>query len=247
MIQRVDESVGRITARLAELGLERDTVFIFSSDNGGLGGYDRTEPPSDKRGFTDNSPLRGGKGTLYEGGLRVPFIVRWPGVVPAGTLSDQPAAHIDVYPTLLELAGGRPRPGQLLDGVSLVPLLRNPGSQLGRAAIHWHFPGYLESYVHPRGWRTGPVGAIHAGNHKLLEFFETGAVELYDLARDPGETRDLAAAEPARAAELRAQLAAWRQATGAAMPRMKTPAELAASDPTPPARGRRAASPPDQE
>jgi hypothetical protein len=91
------------------------------------------------------------------------------------------------------------------------------------------------------------VGAIHAGNHKLLEFFETGAVELYDLAQDPGETRDLAAAEPTRTAELRAQLAAWRQATGAAMPRMKTPAELAASDPTPPARGRRAASPPDQD
>jgi len=247
MIQSVDESVGRLVARLAELGLERDTVVIFSSDNGGLGGYDRTEPPSEKRGFTDNSPLRGGKGTLYEGGLRVPFIVRWPGVVPAGTVSDQPAAHIDVYPTLLELAGGRPRPGQPLDGVSLVPLLRDPASRLGRAAIHWHFPGYLESYVHPRGWRTGPVGAIHAGNHKLLEFFETGAVELYDLARDPGETRDLATTEPARAAELRAQLAAWRQATGAAMPRMKTPAELAASDPTPPTRGRRAASPPDQE
>ena len=247
MIQSVDESVGRITARLAELGLERDTVVIFSSDNGGLGGYDRTEPPSDKRGFTDNAPLRGGKGTLYEGGLRVPFIVRWPGVVPAGTVSGHPAAHIDVYPTLLEIAGGRPRPGQVLDGVSLLPLLRDPGARLRRAAIYWHFPGYLESYVHPRGWRTGPVGAIHAGNHKLLEFFETGTVELYDLARDPGETRDLAAAEPARAAELRAQLAAWRQATGAAMPRMKTPAELAAEDATPSTRGRRAAAPPDQD
>ncbi|MFZ9747699.1 MAG: sulfatase, partial [Opitutaceae bacterium] len=209
MIQSVDESVGRIMARLEELGLARDTVLIFSSDNGGLGGYDRTEPPSEKRGFTDNWPLRGGKGTLYEGGLRVPFIVRWPGVIPAGTTSDQPAAHIDLYPTLLEVAGGRPPAGQVLDGVSLLPLWRNPAADLGRPAIHWHFPGYLESYVHPTGWRTGPVGAIHAGTHKLLEFFETGRIELYDLARDPGETQDLTAADPARAAALRGQLAAW--------------------------------------
>jgi arylsulfatase A-like enzyme len=248
MIQSVDESVGRIMARLEELGLARDTVLIFSSDNGGLGGYDRTEPPSEKRGFTENWPLRGGKGTLYEGGLRVPFIVRWPGVIPSGTTSDQPAAHIDLYPTLLEVAGGRPPAGQALDGVSLLPLWRNPAADLGRPAIYWHFPGYLESYVHPTGWRTGPVGAIHAGTHKLLEFFETERVELYDLARDPGETQDLSAADPARAAALRAQLAAWRTSVGAAMPRLKTPAEQAAYQGAPrTGKARKAAVVPDQD
>lgn len=228
MIQSLDESVARITARLAELNLARNTVVIFSSDNGGLGSYDRTEPPSEKKGFTANDPLRGGKGTLYEGGIRVPFIVRWPGVVPAGATSDVPVAHVDVYPTLLSLAGGTPRTGDPLDGVSFAPVLRNPRAALARDAIYWHFPGYLESYVHDRGWRTSPVGAIHAGDFKLLEFFETGAVELYNLREDVGETRNLAGQSPDRVRELRAKLAAWRQSVGAAMPRPKTAAELAA-------------------
>lgn len=121
MIQSVDESVGRIVARLEELKLTDNTIIIFSSDNGGLGGYQSTEAPSEKKGFTDNSPLRGGKGTLYEGGTRVPFIVRWPGVVPAGRTSDVPVAHVDVYPTLLDLVGGTPRAGYTLDGVSFAP------------------------------------------------------------------------------------------------------------------------------
>lgn len=228
MIQSLDESVARIAARLAELGLAENTVVIFSSDNGGVGGYDRTESPSEKKGFTHNAPLRGGKGTLYEGGLRVPFIVRWPGVVPAGTTSAVPLAHVDVYPTLLALAGGTPQPGHPLDGVSFAPLLRDPRAAPVREAIYWHFPGYLKSYVHDRGWRTPPVGAIHAGDFKLLKFFETGAVELYDLRADTGETRNLAHEEPARARELQARLAAWRQTIGAVMPRLKTPAERAA-------------------
>jgi arylsulfatase A-like enzyme len=235
MIQSLDESVARITARLAELGLAENTVVIFSSDNGGLGSYDRTEAPSEKKGFTSNAPLRGGKGTLYEGGIRVPFIVRWPGVVPAGSTSDVPVAHVDIYPTLLSIAGGTPRAGHTLDGVSFAPVLRNPRAALARDAIYWHFPGYLESYVHDRGWRTSPGGAIHAGDFKLLEFFETGAVELYDLRADVGETRNLARQSPDRVRELRAKLAAWRQAVGAAMPRPKTAAELAAdaAAPTP--------------
>jgi arylsulfatase A-like enzyme len=229
MIQSVDESVGRIVARLEELKLADNTVIIFSSDNGGLGGYQSTEAPSDKKGFTDNSPLRGGKGTLYEGGTRVPFIVRWPGVVPAGRTSDVPVSHVDVYPTLLDLVGGTPRAGYTLDGVSFAPVLRDPAATLPREAIYWHFPGYLESYVHPRGWRTSPVGAIHAGEFKLLEFFETGTVELYNLRDDIGESRNLAAQSPAKVQELRAQLAAWRTQIGAAMPTMKTAAELAAT------------------
>jgi len=233
MIQSVDESVGRIMARLEELKLADHTVIIFSSDNGGLGGYQRTEAPSDKKGFTDNSPLRGGKGTLYEGGTRVPFLVRWPGVAPAGRTSDVPVAHVDLYPTLLDIAGATPRAGYPLDGVSFAPVLRNPQATLPREAIYWHFPGYLESYVHAKGWRTSPVGAIHAGDFKLLEFFETGAVELYNLRDDMGETRNLAAQSPAQVQALRAKLAAWRTQVGAAMPTMKTAAELAAAPSAP--------------
>jgi arylsulfatase A-like enzyme len=222
MIQSLDESVGRIVARLEELRLAENTVIIFSSDNGGLGGYHRTEAPSSKKGFTDNTPLRGGKGTLYEGGLRVPFIVRWPGIVPPGSTSDTPVAHVDVYPTFLDIAGGTPRPGHMLDGVSFAPVLKNPQAALPREAIYWHFPGYLESYVHPRGWRTSPVGAIHAGDFKLMEFLETGAIELYNLREDLGETRNLASQSPEKAKALRARLAAWRTRVGAAMPTMKT-------------------------
>jgi arylsulfatase A-like enzyme len=222
MIQSLDESVGRIAARLEELKLTENTVLIFSSDNGGLGGYDRTEAPSDKKGNTSNAPLRGGKGTLYEGGIRVPFIVRWPGVVRPGTTSDVPLAHIDIYPTFVNLAGGTPRPGYTLDGVSFAPVLRNPQATLAREAIYWHFPGYLESYVHANGWRTSPVGAMHAGDFKLLEFFETGAVELYNVRDDIGETRNLAAQSPAKVEEMRAKLAAWRKQIAAPMPTMKS-------------------------
>jgi len=145
-------------------------------------------------------------------------------------------AHIDVYPTLLAVAGGRPRAGTTLDGVSFLPVLRKPRATLAREAIYWHFPGYLESYVHDRGWRTAPVGAIHAGDWKLLEYFETGTVELYNVRVDPGETRNLAAESAARVQELQSKLVAWRQSVGAAMPRHKTPAELAAdaTAPSPP-------------
>ncbi len=241
MIQSLDESVGRVLARLDELRIAEDTVVIFSSDNGGLGGYHRTEAPSEKRGFTDNTPLRGGKGTLYEGGIRVPFIVRWPGKVKAGATNETPVAHIDVYPTLLEIAGTKPRAGVVLDGVSFLPVLRGAAPAVAREAIYWHFPGYLESYVHPRGWRTGPVGAIHAGDFKLLEFFESGALELYNLREDLGETRNLAGAQPEKVRELHAKLVAWRQTIGAHMPVRKTDAELkaAAAAPAPaPAAGK---------
>lgn len=218
MIQSLDESVGRVCARIDELGLAAGTLVIFSSDNGGLGGYQRTEPPSEKKGYTDNAPLRGGKGTLYEGGLRVPFIARWPDRIPAGLTCDAPVAHVDLYPTLVEIGGGRLPAGQAFDGRSFLPLLENPKATPGREPIYWHFPGYLESYVHGRGWRTTPVGAIHAGDLKLLEFFETGRLELYDLRDDPGETRDLVDRLPDRARELHAQLVAWRARIGAPMP-----------------------------
>ncbi len=233
MVQSVDESVGRIMAKLEELKLADNTVIIFSSDNGGLGGYHRTEAPSEKKGFTDNTPLRGGKGTLYEGGIRVPFIARWPGHIPAGSTSEIPVAHVDIYPTFLALASGTPRTGYTLDGTSFAGTLKNPAAAWNRDAIFWHFPGYLESYVHDRGWRTSPVGAIHAGDFKLLEFFETGVVELYNLRKDIGETRNLATEFPEQTQQLRTQLATWRTRIGADMPTMKTAAEIQAAAPNP--------------
>ncbi len=221
MIESVDQSAGRILARLEELKLAERTLVIFSSDNGGVGGYVTTEPPSERSGITDNAPLRGGKGTLYEGGIRVPFLARWPGVVKSGSSCEAPCIHVDLFPTLLELAGAKAPPGQPLDGVSLAPLLKNPGARLGREALYWHFPGYLESYVHPRGWRTAPVGTIRAGDFKLLEFFEDGRLELYNLKDDLSETRNLAPALPEKARELRERLAAWRRSSGAPMPEKK--------------------------
>lgn len=221
MIQSIDESVGRIVATLDQLNLADNTIVIFSSDNGGVGGYQRTEPLGIKKSPTDNTPLRGGKGTLYEGGLRVPFIVRWPGVVSPGTTCDTPLAHVDVYPTFLEIAGVPSQENAILDGVSFVPLLKNPAMTFSSRAIYWHFPGYLESYVSKTGWRTTPVGAIHSGDWKLLHFMEDGRKELYNITEDIGEARDLASQSPDKVRELYAQLEAWRKQVSAPMPAMK--------------------------
>jgi arylsulfatase A-like enzyme len=142
MIASVDESVGRVMATLDELKLAENTVLIFTSDNGGVGGYTR-EGIKKSGDTTDNAPLRSGKGSLYEGGTRVPFIVRWPGVTQAASSCDVPTIHVDVFPTLAEI-GQAPAPeGQLLDGESLAPLFRDPAARLKREAIYQHFPGYL--------------------------------------------------------------------------------------------------------
>lgn len=234
MIQSLDESVGRIMAKLEELKLADNTVLIFASDNGGVGGYRQIGG----RGVTDNAPLRGGKGMLYEGGVRVPFIVRWPGVITPATLCDEPAIHVDIFPTFLEIAGA-PRPPQVLDGASLLPLFRDAAAKLPREALYVHFPGYLEGYG-TNQWRTAPVGTIRAGDWKLMEFFEDGRLELYNLAQDLGEKNNLAAALPEKAAQLQKKLAAWRQETNAAMPTPKTqPQAGAAPDASPPRRPRR--------
>jgi arylsulfatase A-like enzyme len=203
MIASLDESVGRIVGRLDELGLAKDTVLIFSSDNGGV--HARVMP-----GVTSNAPLRLGKGTAYEGGIRVPFVVRWPGVVPAGAVTDEVAAHVDLFPTLLEIAGARAPAGQTLDGVSLLPVLKRPTAKLGRKAIYLHYPVYIND--------TTPVGMVRAGDFKLLEFFEDGRLELYDIRHDIGETTDLSTRMPGKAAELREWLRQWRKDLGAAMP-----------------------------
>ncbi|VTT97061.1 aryl-sulfate sulfohydrolase : Arylsulfatase A family protein OS=Singulisphaera acidiphila (strain ATCC BAA-1392 / DSM 18658 / VKM B-2454 / MOB10) GN=Sinac_0942 PE=4 SV=1: Sulfatase [Gemmataceae bacterium] len=214
MIASVDESVGRVLKTLDDLKLADDTVVIFSSDNGGVGGYVR-EGIKKAGDVTDNAPLRSGKGSLYEGGVRVPWVVRWPGKVPAGT-TDTPVISVDVLPTLASLAGAKLPANQPLDGASLVECFTSGGKAAPARDLFWHFPGYLGAGQGQ--WRTTPAGAIRSGNWKLIEFFETGTLELYDLAADVSQKTNLAEKEPERAKELHAKLVSWRKAVGAPMP-----------------------------
>ena len=164
-------------------------------------------------GPTTNEPLRAGKGWLYEGGIREPMIIRWPGMVAGGSVSGEPVQSTDFFPTMLEMAGMQVMPKLHRDGVSLVPLLTGEGD-LDRDALFWHFPHY-----HGSGNR--PSGAVRMGRWKLIEWFEDGAVELYDLENDPGEERDLSKVEPEKARELLERLRGWREEVGANMPRVK--------------------------
>ncbi len=214
MIASVDQSVGRILALLDELNLAENTVVVFASDNGGVGGYER-EGIKKAGDVTDNAPLRSGKGSLYEGGTRVPLIVRWPGTVASDTTCDTPTIHVDLPATFLELTGATP-PDQPRDGESLVGLLRDPASSLRRQAIFQHMPGYLGAGTDT--WRTTPVGLIQEGDWKLMEFFEDGRLELYNLAEDIGETKNLANAHPDKTTALHTKMKAWREEIGAPMP-----------------------------
>ncbi|HEX8522059.1 MAG TPA: sulfatase [Tepidisphaeraceae bacterium] len=218
MIYSVDESVGRIMATLDELKLSDNTLLIFSSDNGGVGGYGR-EGLEKAHDTTDNSPLRGGKGMLYEGGVRVPFIFRLPGVIQPGSTSDTPIISVDLYPTFVELAHAT-APAQPHDGVSLVPLLK--GQSLERDAIFWHFPGYLGAPGVDQ-WRTKPGAAVRSGDYKLIEWYESGKLELYNLKNDISQKNDLAEKEPEVAHSLHAKLVAWRASAGAKIPRKNNP------------------------
>ncbi|MBT7302900.1 MAG: sulfatase [Victivallales bacterium] len=205
MIESMDQCVGRVLDTLDRLELSDHTVVFFTGDNGGLVGNPRSP-------ITDNSPLRAGKGSSYEGGVREPFVVRWPGVTRPGSRCAEPVISVDAYPTILEIAGakGDPAHNRGVDGTSMVPLLRGKPS-LAREAIYWHYPHY-----HPGG--ASPYGAIRKGDHKLIEFYEDGRRELYNLRADIGETTDLAATQPELAKELHGKLVAWRQAVGAQMP-----------------------------
>ena len=201
MIESVDDSVGRVMKKLQDLGLADRTVLFFMSDNGGLAGV------------TSNAPLRAGKGTLYEGGIREPMIVKWPGVVRSGTTANTPVTSTDFYPTILEMAGLPPKPEQHVDGLSLVPLLKESGP-LRRDTLYWHYPHYH---------RTTPAGALLHGDWKLIEYFEDGRLELYNLRDDIGEQHDLASAMPEKARELQKMLADWRRSVSAQMPARKEP------------------------
>lgn len=211
MVETLDDNVGRVLDRLQERKLTENTLVIFASDNGGYTNHNRG------RQVTDNSPLRSGKGSLYEGGIRVPLMVRLPGVTPRATVCAEPVMCTDFFPTILELCGlganAQPKSAGPLDGVSLVPLLRQPQSHLRRDALFFHYPHYYPT--------TTPVSAVRAGDWKLLEYFEDNHVELYDLRGDPGEHRDLASAQPERAAQLRATLRAWRADVGAQLPTVR--------------------------
>jgi len=206
MVHSLDENFGRVLAKLDELGIAENTIVLLTSDNGGFVNEFRG------RTVTNNAPLRSGKGSLYEGGIRVPLAVRWPGVTSPGGVCREPVVTMDFYPTILEMTGvpGDPEQNAALDGRSIVPLLRDPAAKLGRQDLFWHYPHYYPT--------TTPVSAVRSGDWKLLEYLEDGHVELYNLADDLGETKDLSAELPDRAAALREKLHAWRKAVDAQMP-----------------------------
>ncbi|MBL7139459.1 MAG: sulfatase [Planctomycetes bacterium] len=221
----LDAGVGLLLKKLAELGLEENTLVAFTSDNGGTG-------------QSSQEPLRGNKGCYYEGGTREPFIMRWPGVTKPGSRCDVPVINLDLYPTFLDAAGAPEPEGKVLDGESLVPLLRGEPA-LKRQAIFWHFPGYLDSPV-TRGrdpvFRTRPVSVIHKGDWKLHLYHEewvldggranldtNNAVELYNLADDIGERKNLATERRDKRDELLADLLAWFDAVKAPLPSAKNP------------------------
>ncbi len=222
MIQSVDDGVGKIVRTLDEMRLTANTIVIFYSDNGGYGGA------------TDMAPLRASKGSYYEGGIRVPFFVKWPGAIEPGTTSAEPITGVDLYPTLCEMTGAKLPPNQPLDGVSIVPLLKAPQSpgplpndsarSLGGRALFWHFPAYLQANARDGReardplFRTRPCSIIRLGDWKLHHYFEDNGLELYNLKEDIGETNDLSASMPEKAKELLIRLDAWRERIGAPIP-----------------------------
>jgi len=198
LVESVDDSVGRLLSKLDELKLSEKTIVVFTSDNGGL------------IGPTSNVPLRAGKGSVYEGGVRVPLIVRWPGITKARSVSKVPVIGADFYPTFLAANGLEQTQGSVIDGEDITRVLRGDGP-LKRDALYWHYPHY-----HPGG--ATPYGAIREGDWRLVEFFEDNRVELYQLDEDLGETHDLATSRPEKAAALTQKLHDWRARVGAQMP-----------------------------
>lgn len=215
MIESVDRGVGRLVRKLDELGLTDRTAILFTSDNGGYG-------PA-----TSMHPLKGYKGTYYEGGIREPFFVKWPGVVDAGTECDVPITGVDLYPTLCAITGADMPADQPRDGVNLIPLLSGDGSLEDRA-LYWHFPAYLQSYSRTDQqrdplYRSRPCSIIRYGPWKLHEYFERGDLELYHLGRDIGEQNNLVQNRPEKAKQLHQMLIEWRESIGAPVPSEPNP------------------------
>lgn len=207
MVEAMDENVGRLLTKLDQLELDANTVVVFTSDNGGLAtlGPSRMAP-------TSNRPLRAGKGWCYEGGIRVPFIIKAPGITESGSASAVPVTSADLYPTILELAELPLDESQHADAFSLLPVLRGDNEPLPREFIVWHFPHY-----HGSTWAPG--SAIRSGPWKLIEFYDGEAVELYNLDEDLAESHDLSAAMPEKTAELRRLLSDYLESVDAQMPR----------------------------
>lgn len=208
LVESVDDGVGRLRETLKKLNLAENTIFIFTSDNGGLS--NQVNEKGWRRGPTDNSPSRLGKGSAYDGGVHIPLIVAWPETIEAGSECDVPVISYDHLPTLLEATGTPLKEGQVIDGESLMPLLTQK-DVLKRDAIYWHYPHY-----HP-GSAT-PYSAIRAGDWKLIEFFEDQHVELYNIRRDVGEADNVASVEGDIAEQLHKQLDEWRTKVGAQLP-----------------------------
>ena len=202
MVEAMDQAVGKVLAKLDELGLREKTLVVFTSDNGGL---------STSEGWpTSNLPLRGGKGWMYEGGIREPLIVRWPAAVKAGSVIKTPVSSPDFYPTLLDISGADVTKSSVMDGVSLVPVLQ--GKEMKERALFWHYPHY--------GNQGGaPAAAIRRGEYKLIEWFEGDRVELFNVVADLGEQQDLAAQQPELVKKLRDELHAWQKQVGAKFPK----------------------------
>ena len=207
MVKSLDESVGRVLAHLKKRGLDQNTIVVFASDNGGFIGVDRKAGQTVP--VTNNAPLRSGKGSCYEGGVRVPLTIRWPGVTSHSAQCHEPVVLMDLFPTLLAAAGVTPVDVKL-DGIDLKPLLKDPAAKLGRNALFFHYPHYYST--------TTPVSAVRAGHWKLLEYFEDNHVELYNLKDDLGETTNLATQLPDKADQLRNLLHEWRKDVDAALP-----------------------------
>jgi arylsulfatase A-like enzyme len=206
MVASVDESVGRLMKALDEMKLADNTAVIFMSDNGGLASAEyKGQTP------TSNKPLKAGKGFLYEGGIREPMIVKWPGVTKAGSQCDVPVISTNFYPTILEMAGVTKDPGNPADGVSMVPLLKQTGLPK-QDALFWHYPHYSN-----QGGRPG--AAMRQGDFKIIEWYEDGSVELYNLRDDIGEARNLAAKMPEKARDMKARLDAWLKELNPEMPK----------------------------
>ena len=207
MVASVDDNIGRILTTLEQLELAENTVVILTSDNGGV------DFPSRKSGDQDptsNRPWRSGKGTLYEGGIRVPMMIRWPNQIRPGSRCSTPVISHDFLPTLIDGCKLSETLPQNIDGRNLMPLLAEPDESLGRNALCWHYPHYYP--------RMTPGSAIRSGQWKLIHYYEDDRVELYNLQDDPGETRNLATDRPQRVRGLRQQLDLWRTKTEANAP-----------------------------
>ena len=221
MIQAVDDGVGKIVSTLDNLGIRDNTVIMFYSDNGGYG-------PA-----TDMDPLKGYKGTYFEGGIRVPFFVNWPGVVKPSQRNEEPITGVDIYPTLCEIGGASLPKNQVGDGVSLVRLFKGEVKNLNQGgqsrSLFWHFPAYLQSYkrVHDEQpdplFRARPCSVIRKGKWKLIQYFESGDLELYDLSNDLAESTNVASSNLEVVDELFLELENWQTQTNAAIPRAPNP------------------------